>query len=590
MNQVAKSILDSIRGNIDELHSVANRNDVNNQGKSETNELTVVKKLLMQIEEEILGEAPKAYQRGREIGTHLVANPDDHIRQVAAKYDSLANLLSDVSKRFLIQGFKEAKIQVTVLEERIKKMKEELDESKEGSVISRINKKIEYKEKALKDFEEDNFSSENQFVKLFYEVYKKRLNSDLTGLDGFESRQKEFDSILTEKILNFYNKEGANEIEGQPETALDQGVKVPASKAGSSNGFFNRILSFFGWSSEEAEKVPHSFVYLNDANTILNQNEERSRRREDRFISSTYDAIFKQLREHEPIIPPRSLIMLNYFIATIILLGEVYLVYEVLTDVLNFDVPNSAWGFINPPIRAFILVFCLAYPLSIGMMYKFGLKKSPGSRDKLKDKLSKSLMPWIYRSLFLMGIVASLKISKSRDEIGKLLDKLFFEDANQLIEVFETVAIGVFLPVITLVFATVGSIMLVETMMQHKQFRHMTKSKLISFNIKKRLGFGEKKGETGYMQRIREEIKELNEKIQQKRKELNVLEDEYIRKKAYAESEEDELDFSHFTNTLKSIAEGLFLSGYEAGRVHALQTYNETDLIVYLKKRKYLDQ
>lgn len=589
---------------------------------------TLISKLIKSIEDDLLGTLPGVYLSGKKIGGFLTENIDPHIKLIEEKYDQLAALLSNIANQETIQEFEEAKIKTKIIEERIKKIECNLNEKEPDSEINRINTKIKEKIQIIQNYDKDNY--ENQFIQKYYSFFNQRLLHDEATIQNFLNHEKKteerinkllyrdtsddlikkdnkkFDDDDENSIKEIDLKNNKEDIENSKELndkkSDSQSRKLNKETKQDTNtgnvetnrnkpSLLKKFISLLrrkkpNKSKEIQSEQDPAKEFINRTRELHEIKEKDLRKREAIHINPIYDSIDKTLREFEPIIPPRSLVIINYLISIIILFGEFYLVYEVLTKVLNFEVPNKIRDFFS--IKFFIIIFCIAYPLVIGMTYKLSIK-DPISKEKFKQDFSKTWKWVILLSLLLLGGVASLTLLDSEKAIKRILEIWFSKGAGDYLIFYKTIAVALFLPVITILFATIGSIFLIDTMILHKQFYHATKSHL--FSLKKWRGKDRRRKHSSFfINKIEEEIETLEEKIQNLRLEKEEIEEEYIRIKAYADSKKSSTDFKNFTDTLKAIAKELFLSGFEEGKAQTVREINETDLILYIQKRKYLQK
>lgn len=204
----------------------------------------------------------------------------------------------------------------------------------------------------------------------------------------------------------------------------------------------------------------------------------------------------------------------------------------------------------------------------------------PKARDTFKKEFSENWVQYVIFSLVLVGSLSGLTLQDSERPIRDFVNNIGFENAEGIIAVYKIVVLSIFLPVITIVLAAVGAIFLSEAFDLHKQYRHITQLSLWTDPSKL------KKGKEDLPAQINKEIEHIQDKIIKLQKEKESLEDKYIHAKALVNVQKSPPRFEDLINTLKSIAISLYMSGYELGKAETLSSLDETELILYLEKRK----
>ena len=544
------------------------------------------------IEMDLSGSRPLIYEQGRINGKILVEDNSPHLLAIREQYENFGKLLKKVAETESIQEVEEARIKARILEGNLAAATSRVDESNEQSKIRKLQRKIEERKAQLEQYEKDNY--ENFFHRKYYEVLEQRLKDDQEFIKRCMQERADLRTNLTQPMVEYTRDaiaQNGSQASPSPEESPSIPVEPPVVEPRKSwwTSFTQRFFPNRKRTVPNrvpGKEFPHEKLdFIESVSRKVGEidsiKEHILRQKISNNVSPVYDGILNGIKDYSPLIPPRRQILIHYLIAILILFGEFYLVFEVLTRVLNFEVPLTFWGYLNPPINLAIISFCLAYPLAIGMLIKFRFS-NPANREALKRKFSRDMLGYVVVSLVLIGVLAGIVLLQSESEIVDLIGTFVTDNPESYLALFKTLAMSIFLPVITIVFATVGAIFLSEAFDMHKQYRHVTKSPLWKRPSKL------KKDRQDYQSTMKAEVDALEEEIDQLNQEKEDLESEFVKAQALVNAQKYPPTYEELIATLQSIAVSLYLSGYEIGKAETLSGRDETDLLLYLKKRKII--
>ncbi|MDX1941277.1 MAG: hypothetical protein SFU99_12045 [Saprospiraceae bacterium] len=289
--------------------------------------------------------------------------------------------------------------------------------------------------------------------------------------------------------------------------------------------------------------------------------------------SKNLEATRLELNKNRPVLQPKSLIKLYYLLSFVILFGEFFLINQFLVELIGQDkLPTfkGNWlGFIA------IYVFCFAYPLGIGMIFKIILSTYSNKEKYLRRLTSRLLLATII-ALFFVSIPNAMNVFGVETKIINFIQQISTTNAsnNAFYNIWligmKTVCLAVFLFILTIVLSAVGAILFNEASEMHKNYYHVTRNPIIRIP-----------GLKLHKEKLENRIKEIEEEIKQLWKNRDVVAEELSKNNAKATAEAEPENYKGVFNALKAKALRIYRRGFEKGRDFALRNLDEAQMIIY---------
>ncbi|PHN02241.1 hypothetical protein CRP01_33445 [Flavilitoribacter nigricans DSM 23189 = NBRC 102662] len=285
-------------------------------------------------------------------------------------------------------------------------------------------------------------------------------------------------------------------------------------------------------------------------------------------ISDKLEKIRTKILDSQPFIDSPWHTRLYFFLAFFIFFGEFYLVYNFLADLLNFNIGR---GIGLSSDQVFAILFSMAYPLGVGMLFKAAIAYAK-NKTTFKRRLFSSVgLVLIAFSILMISIPNGINVlSKSlQGDARETLQNLF--GGPEIIAVQAIAMIG-FLATLTLLFALVGANLLQEAIYMSKQRYHLT-GKLMK-SLKK----------NGFYQYLEGQLQQEKAKIEALKQEKSRLEQELSKQEGRYRFHEAPMGLINTKASIKETVVHRYRHGFEVGRSQRLMKIKEDQYLIYRMK------
>ena len=502
----------------------------------------------------------QGYEDGQKLGDPKLGKAQiEHIFQAGQlKEEALASLF-------------EAKIEMAnqrkgELQEEIEKLKSELDERNPESKAYKIQQRIlHYQEKLSAGYEAyfQKHTENNQVQQILRDRIEKELeqvNMQQTHQQRyFEELTFQFSIIASELKKDLQHPEIHQEIRVEPISESQEEIvpEVGGSQLVQEHTYSNRV--------NESMAILYDFY----------QNCQASLEQQNTNLRSWYTGILEQIRKDASFVPSRFYIWTMAIFLVFVLLGEIYLINEMTSKIFGVNPDGNGLGALPKGFYEVAhILFCIAYPISLGMAVKY----------YLGQKRIRGLKPHKFvRNLFSLGgvlivCVAILNVF-AKESIKGALENVNFVDGELYLILFY---IGAFLGV-SCVFSLVSGLMFLDFFDAHKLYLDRWGTS----------PFEAKPESTKAQIHFKEHQKVYKKAIKALKEEKELLVQELQKKQAALHNQEADIHrFSQDWNLkgildhLKKASIAAYLRGYQKGRIKRQDESKYEELLDYYRKSK----
>ena len=469
--------------------------------------------------------------------------------------------------RFLEAKIKAANQRKVELQNDIKRLKEDLDEKNPNSKAYVIEQRISEYQIKLQEDQEYYFKKmpENKQIE---RILKARIDNDLKQL-GLQQTQQQmlFDeltsqfSIVSEGLKNdLKNHSVAKETQ---QKALNNGegnhTQTPSKIDNESH-------------SNYLAKAKESMASLHD----LYESSCKSLKQQNAGLRIWYNEIIEQLQEDLPKVPSRLYIWTIAIFLVIVLFGEIYLINEMTSKIFGVNPDGNGIGFL--PSQFYVtahILFCIAYPISLGMVVKYFL-----SQKRTQDRKLYSFAKNLFRLAgILIACVALLNVF-GKESVIETLESLKLEWDYEIFLI--PVNTGAFLG-ISCVFSFVSGFMFLDFFNAYDLY-------LDRWEVSP---FEAKPAQTKDQKYFKNHQKVFKKAIKSLKKEKFHMVKELKEKEALLLNQETDIiclpkdwHFKSVWDHLKKASIAAYLRGYQKGRIERQEKSGYDDLLDYYRKSK----
>lgn len=478
------------------------------------------------ISTEIVGN--ELYKLGFTHGKNL-CDSSIQVNAIEKKYDAFLEILENDTE----EETKEAEVRVEFLETEIDKLLYETDRLIDGSEINKLINRIEEIDRKTESYHERIY--EDFHYRKYYEIAKKDFEQEESYLKNLLEQEKETISLLKDKVNDIKNT-------------------LEAKTSNNSNQTNNKL-------KEIQDKIREYVLITEEIDNLDKKYKQIIDRKRDE-ISSRFNGLQKILRISKPLIWIRGQIISYYLISLILLTGEFYLVFTFLSQTLGVRIPSNLTSLINNPITSFFaILFCLAFPLGIGMLIKIFYKTFES--EERKEKLRKITRRVI--KVTLIGLVA-IAVPNALEIVG-------IDDTDrEFLDIIKVITLWIFLPILTLTLSYVGSIIFLDAIELHIQYHNVKRKSLLAKESKY----------FDYLNSTKQEVKSKIDDLNDQKKNIT---EELTNNKAKLLA--NKKNYSALVENLKETAVSKYLAGFEEGLSLAMQAdFDELDIVIHNYKYK----
>lgn len=529
----------------------------------------LLKALIKKMEDDIENDIE---DRGEEDGKNLISNIEDYLEHIETEYDEIAKALNNLVKELKDREKKYAATYADHLKQKLKFCDQELDETNENSKISRLKVRLTQAEQQLKDYE--NKIYEDYFLRKYYEFWEKKWEAEINHINDLHNDTKKIREFIGQEINLMMNILMAAINKLNPENTQNNGAKLAASTEDSKEVIkeVKEMLKNFPLAYDALSKFnkPSNGTNGPFAKMInpFNANQKTPLNHSIDYESKNLEATRLELNKNRPILQPKSLIKLYYFLSFLILFGEFFLINQFLVELIG---QGKLPTFTSNPIGYIaIYVFCIAYPLGIGMIFKIILSTYSNKEKYLRQLSSRLLMATIV-ALFFVSIPNAMNVLGVENQVIDYIQQLNSQSSafyNLGLIGIKTVCLAIFLFILTIVLSAVGAILFNEASEMHKSYYHVTRNPIIKILS------------PTYKEELENRIKKIEKEIKKLWKTRDKIADELSNNTAKLATEEEPENYNSLFNVLKAKALRIYRHGFEKGRDRAIKDLDEAQIFI----------
>lgn len=447
----------------------------------------------------------------------------------------------------------EAKIEAatqrkTELQNDIKILKRDLDEMDPKSKVYKINQRIlNYQEKLRTGYEE--FFQKKPENECLQDIFENRIDKELEQAGRqqkqqemlFEELTSQFSIVAEELKRNLQDQTLSNSTPHKPDEK--DAEETDGQPIKTSNKEINSYM----------EKARESMATLHD----LYESSRESLKIQNEDLRAWYKGMQEEVRKDIPSVPSRFYILTMGIFLVIVLLGEIYLINEMTSRIFGVNPDGNGAGIL--PDEFYIithLLFCIAYPISIGMAVKYFLVQLR-AQDRKPYRFVRNLLRV---AALLIICVAALNVFAKESVIAAL--ETLYQDSEQELFLIP-INIGAFLG-ISFVFSFVSGFMFLDFFDAHKLY--VEKWEASPFEAKPDQTKDQKYFEK-YQKGFKKAIKALKEEKTFMVKELKEKQAALHKQEADISRLPKEWNFKEILDNLKQAAIAAYFRGYQKGRI-----------------------
>lgn len=489
------------------------------------------------------------YQLGWDEGYALIENTEPTISMIESFYDFVIETIDQDLQRAQAEERERANAKIEQLNEALETVEKKLNPQEEDSIYAQAKRKISVLENQVDAL----FSKleHTQFIDEHREAWSKYIGMELD-------------------LINQTYREGQLQQEAlTAETDRLRQVIVDGLKFKDNGAFAHEDVQELKNILKEFPIIDNSFGKSEKGRQGPSFSQRYALKLND--IENALENLRNTVLHNQPFISGPWAPRIYYFLSFVIFFGEFYLVYNFLAELLGFQTGREiSLNSVTWPT----FLFALAYPLGIGMLFKFAIAHA---KDQIKFKrllYTRFGIGMILTSLFLISIPNTIKILSEDDSFfsNEAINTLNQLAASPGIISLEIVGVMIFLFTLTILLAVVGASLLTEAMKMSNQRYHLRGGLLK--DLKKNSIYSN-----------------LTRKIDKEEAKIRALEQQ----KEKILKEKAEYESRHRSNTppislapskeeVKKTAINIYRSGYEGGKSKRLMEMPADQYIIYKLK------
>ncbi|MEM6630874.1 MAG: hypothetical protein AAF694_14430 [Bacteroidota bacterium] len=269
--------------------------------------------------------------------------------------------------------------------------------------------------------------------------------------------------------------------------------------------------------------------------------------------------------------PSRFRVLSEMAFFCLILIGEIFLIYAFTKETLMMDPEDvSLPAGMRPVLYVFLFIFCLAYPLGLGMVTKFYISRAT-DRKKASQRIV-SLLTWVAPILILSIAISNPLIVES------LVSEIDIDqDQYSWIPWVKIIAYAFAFTGITVLFSTVAGILYVDMIQGYELYRNGKKHSVFQFFKKE-----------AFIKNYEEEIDKKEQEIKLMKDELSSLQKEYQAAEGIASRDYSTWNLGLALEELREASISAYRRGFQKGVNDVLEKYkgNPEELLERYYNRK----
>ncbi len=499
-----------------------------------------LEQLLDNLKEEAARELAQLERDGERDGRLLFVDPAHKLGQIEKKYRGLAAWLDHAYNTRKRREYERSVKEARILKGDLDRLRSDLDQNNPDSRLSRLKRQQETLLAELSEEQGRGFSDE--FATRYYQA----------GQDHFANEQEHLGDLK-------------EELAGTKSWLREEIAAIRNILRGMYQGFGGHKNGASTQQAEEAraflEQLPLGFEVLERVEKTGNELLEGK----SSVIAKQLNAIDAYSKNHRPLLIPKGQIIALYVMSVLILLGECYLVFKFLSKTLGYA---ETQGNVMPGDEALLSrlvgIFCIAYPLAIGMAFKFRYQDEPDKQGLLK-KWAKWGLPAILLSLFLIAFPNAVQITDIE------YNKLFDERLGNWIRIL---CLMVFLTVLTTIFSAVGSLLFTLASDQHRDYLNLTHRPVFGW------------GQSPQYEAIRSKLGKVEAEITGLQQAYAELLERWLKAESVASAKFKPVDFNAIIGYYLESAQSSYQTGFDRGCSEAYLEKDEAELALLNMRRK----
>lgn len=492
------------------------------------------------------------YRQGEQHGRDLMRDSIPGEQAVVKKYQGFLSILNKMEEEAILYKKNALEAELASIDGNIEQINRQLNEEDPLSAISRIRKRMETLRQKIDELEQRK--DESIFIEDFNKVFEEKLKADLDEIKALVEERK-----ITRNIAS-------TEISGLKNLVDDLLSSENLRKVGRHSDLlekmadFRSLLEHFPLFTEhepppekQSEKPWSTITFSANRSTEPDDYVEQRIETLNDVIEEKFGNLNLFLKESRPFILTNMQLYIKYIIAGLILIGEVYIVFQFLSVIAGLETERmDSLGF------WFRVLFSLSYPLAIGFTFNKFLH-TQSNRFKTQRRLFKIGILVLITGLVVGGIMVAAKVPNApwKQYIPYIL----------LLK-------SLFLPILTLLFSIAGTLSLHEAMAAFRQYKRH--HQVLEENSNAQTNTNAHK----------EELEKEAQKIEALIDKRNDLLTKRAEREAALKSLTMPYDYTAFINSMIALATSLYKTGFNAGRAQAMREKNEDEiLIIHLKQQ-----
>lgn len=278
-------------------------------------------------------------------------------------------------------------------------------------------------------------------------------------------------------------------------------------------------------------------------------------------IIKNFSAVEDEIKYNATEIPNPWVLVFHMVAAGIIIFGELYLVRNIVAENLGLD-PTGSFG------KAILTyLFCIAYPLALGMIFKQLLDASEKD-TKVNRIISRGIYLFMFLLVLALSSISYISAQSIRDNDG-VTGNIWL--------------LTIFLFSLTTTFPGIAGILLAKVFRQLNKVHIFKKGELF-----KRKDSLQRKIYAEELSRVETEIAQKQSEIQELYNRKTQKLQEFAKYKALSEIDKVDIDFTVFITSLREAAIGEYMAGYNIGRDEMLEGKESSASIMESIRKKLI--
>ena len=471
------------------------------------------------------------YQIGERDGGDLVSIIDG-LKMIEAYFNYLIQS-SAQAKQFLNEEAIKAQVKRDIILENIEQLKIDADENIKGSKAFALRKNINAL-KAKKD-RHQQIQYQDAYVHDINNIIKDWTEKEKIFAKGLSNDAEEARNEIRKLVRTINEKL----IEGT-ESILDPLIEDPDAE---------QIINQFSNRSKKIIKL-----WRDTRKNIFNKVTKSHEKAMNRFRHIVEDI----KRARMLAVPSRLRIINNMIIFSIVLLGEIFLIYGFTTETLGMDPTYlaSRLGVDKDFLIKTIFIFCIAYPLALGMLAKKIIRRNI---RKVVETMTKSLVVVVLLLILSISILNALTI----ESIGPNED-LSLEEPTSFLGNLKLVLYTIAFFGITTLFSIIAGSIYEEIISGYELYRNARKHNIFQRSSK-----------SNYLKDCNQEIENNEKSIEKIKDKLEKKQEELVRLQGEASRDFTAWELGSALEELREASMNAYRRGYQRGLNNLLEKYQD---------------